>query len=181
MPHPAIREICGDTLSTIRMIVFLSDDGPRLLRAIWKIPQGLNVTDNFSHGTSGNLLGQIDLKSGRVLKAIAGIGASRSLAKVHPDTGRCIIGVILPDWQNAVKICLNTAMALPGLRLQSWDVAMCPDGPLLLEVNATGDLDLVQYAYRAGFFDTELRRALVHKPLFTARPKLLRGNCATIF
>jgi hypothetical protein len=181
MPHPAIKEICGDSLSSVRMIVFLSDDGPRLLRAIWKIPRGLNMTDNFAHGTSGNLLGQIDLKSGSVVEVVQGVGASRSLAKVHPDTGKPLTGVILPNWEDSVKICLSTAMALPGLRLQSWDVAMCPDGPLLIEVNATGDLDLVQYAYRAGFFNTELRRVLVHKPLFTARPKLLRGNWFTIF
>ena len=161
MPHPAIREISGDALSTIRMIVFLSDDGPRLLRAIWKIPQGLNMTDNFANGTSGNLLGQVDVKTGRVVEVVQGVGAHRSSAKVHPDTGSPISGVILPDWQDAVKICLNTATALPGLRLQSWDVAMCPDGPLLIEVNSHGDVDLAQYAYRTGLFNTELRRCLI--------------------
>jgi hypothetical protein len=158
VPHPVIRQTCGDGLSTIRMIVLLSDSGPCLFRAFWRIPRGSNMTDNFAGGTSGNLVGQIDLKSGQVLEAIAGVGASRSLAKVHPDTGRPIIGVILPDWQDAVKTCLSTATALPGLRLQHWDVAMCPDGPLLVEVNSSGDLFGAQYAYRAGFRNTELRQ-----------------------
>jgi Sugar-transfer associated ATP-grasp len=59
-PHPAIREICGASLSTIRMIVFLSDDGPRLLHAIWRVPRGSNMTDSFAGGTTGNLIGRID-------------------------------------------------------------------------------------------------------------------------
>jgi hypothetical protein len=160
VPHPEIRQACGDTLSTIRMIVLLLDSGPCLFRAYWRIPRASNMTDNFARGRLGNLVGQIDLKSGRVLEAIAGVGASRTLAKVHPDTGRPIIGMILPDWQDAVKTCLSTATALPALRLQHWDVAMCPDGPLLVEVNATGDVGGVQCAYRTGFRNTELRQFL---------------------
>jgi Sugar-transfer associated ATP-grasp len=159
-PHAAIREVCGDTLSTVRMIVLLSDDGPRLFRAIWRIPRVSNMTDNFFHGTTGNLIGRIDVKSGRVVEALRGVGINRSLAKVHPDTGKSIIGMILPDWEDAVEMCLSAAVALPELRLQNWDVAFCPTGPLLVEVNFAGDVDIAQYAYRDGLRNAELRHYL---------------------
>jgi hypothetical protein len=159
-PHPAVREICGDSLSTIRMIVLLSDDGPRLLHAIWRIPRGSNMTDSFAGGTTGNLFGRIDIKTGRVVEVVQRISPYRSLTGVHPDSGKPVTGVTLPNWEDTVELCLSTATALPELRLQSWDVAMCPDGPYLIELNATGDLDVAQYSHRAGFFNTEVRRCL---------------------
>jgi hypothetical protein len=159
-PHPAVREICGASLSTIRMIVFLSDDGPRLLHAIWRIPRGFNMTDSFAGGTTGNLIGRIDIKTGRVVEVVQRISPNRSLAEVHPDSGKPVTGMILPNWEDSVKLCLHTATSLPELRLQSWDVAMCPDGPLLVEVNNHGNLNIVQYVCRAGFRNTEFRRCL---------------------
>ena len=159
-PHPAVREICGASLSTIRMVVFLSDGGPRLLHAIWRIPRGSNMTDSFAGGTTGNLIGQIDIKTGRVVEVVQGVGPYRSLTEVHPDSGKPVTGVILPNWEDSVKLCLRTATSLPDLRLQCWDVAMCPDGPLLIEVNDHGNLNIVQYARRAGFRNTEFRRCL---------------------
>jgi Sugar-transfer associated ATP-grasp len=159
-PHPAVREICGASLSTIRMIVFLSDDGPHLLHAIWRIPCGSNMTDSFAGGTTGNLFGRIAIKTGRVVEVVQSISPYRSLTEVHPDSGKRVTGVTLPNWEESVRLCLDTATSLPELRLQSWDVAMCPDGPLLIEVNDHGILRFVQYACRAGFRNKEFRRCL---------------------
>jgi hypothetical protein len=142
------------------MIVFLSDDGPRLLHAIWRIPRGSNMADSFAAGTTGNLIGQIDIRTGRIMEVVQGISPYRSLTEVHPDSGKPVTGVILPNWEESVKLCLRTATSLPELRLQSWDVAMCPDGPLLIEVNDRGVLRIVQYACRAGFRNTEFRHCL---------------------
>jgi Sugar-transfer associated ATP-grasp len=140
--------------------VFLSDDGPHLLHAIWRIPRGSNMTDSFAGGTTGNLFGRIDIKTGRVVEVVQRISPYRSLTEVHPDSGKPVTGVTLPNWEDTVELCLSTATALPELRLQSWDVAMCPDGPLLIEVNHHGILRFVQIACRAGFRNTEFRRYL---------------------
>jgi Sugar-transfer associated ATP-grasp len=82
------------------------------------------------------------------------------LTDVHPDSGKPVTGVTLPNWEDSVELCLRTASSLPELRLQSWDVAMCPDGPLLIEVNDHGNLGFVQYLCRAGFRNKEFRRCL---------------------
>ena len=150
-PHPVLREICGNSLSTVRVVVKLSDHGPRAISAAWRIPRRLSVTDNFTHGTSGNLLGRFDLDTGSVLEVINGIGFDRSTVSVHPDTGTPLTGIQLPDWQAALRICLAAAHSLPGLRFQHWDIALSSDGPAIIEVNAHGNWDLVQNAARAGF------------------------------
>lgn len=47
----------------------------------------------------------------------------------------------------------SAAQVLPGIRTQSWDVALTERGPVLLEVNFSGDLDLAQLALGAGVLD----------------------------
>jgi hypothetical protein len=150
-PHSTLKEICGDTLSTARLVIRLSDDGPRLLRAVWRIPRGSNVYDNFSHGRSGNLLGRLDLETGAVLEVVGGVGFDRAVIANHPDTGRPMTGTQLPDWRTAVELCLSAAYALPGIRLQPWDVGFTSEGPLVIEINPRGDFDIIQYADRVGF------------------------------
>ena len=44
-------------------------------------------------------------------------------------------------------------VALPGIRARSWDVAPTDSGPVLLEVNFGGDLNLAQRAHGAGVLD----------------------------
>jgi Sugar-transfer associated ATP-grasp len=150
-PHPSIREISGESLSTLRMVTVLSENGPELLSTIWRIPRGVNMADNFAHGTSGNLIARIDVKTGKAVEVLQHVGMNRIATDCHPDSRKQIVGMILPDWHEAVRLCLATATVLPGLRLQNWDCALSADGPLLMEINFAGDLDLVQYAYRSGF------------------------------
>jgi hypothetical protein len=76
---------------------------------------------------------------------------NRITTDCHPDSKKQIVGMILPDWHEAVRLCLATATVFPGLRLQNWDCALSADGPLLMEINFAGDVDLVQYAHRSGF------------------------------
>lgn len=43
------------------------------------------------------------------------------------------------------------------IRTQSWDVALSDQGPIFLEVNFGGDLNLVQLAYGEGVLDEDHR------------------------
>jgi len=159
-PHPIIEEICGGHVSSVRMIVLLCQDGPRLLRAVWKVPSGRNMTDNFNHGASGNMLGCVDVKTGLVKRVITGVGLQQSEVISHPDTAQPVTGFTLPDWRDLVDICLTGATAIPGLHLQHWDIAICPKGPVFLELNSNGDLDLPQHAYHAGLYDSQFKTFL---------------------
>jgi hypothetical protein len=164
--HPVVDRITGGRVGTLRMIVLNGDDAPWLFRAVWRIPVGGNITDNFLHGTRGNLVAQIDRELGRVEQVVqvlpVGPTAGDGLAlghpvETHPDTGEKITGVVIPNWEQVVSTCLHTAAALPGLRYQSWDVAVGLAGPLLLELNYRGDFGLAQVPGTRGFYDDEFR------------------------
>ncbi len=141
-PHSATEASCGRALTTMRIIVVLFKEGPEIVSARWRIPTGSNVTDNFAHGSTGNLLGFLDLASGVVTRILAGQGKHIVETRVHPLTGKRLVDTALPDWALVQDLCLNAATAFPGLRLQHWDVALTDSGPVLLEVNALGDMSL---------------------------------------
>ena len=87
---------------------------------------------------------------GKILRVVSGVGEGMRLHETHPDTGATLIGYVLPGWGRVTQLCLAAAKAFPGVRTQSWDVALTPAGPVLLEVNFGGDLNLHQIAHRRG-------------------------------
>lgn len=156
-PHPDIAAICGDRIANVRMVVVLSDSGPELLRALWKIPAGCNVADNMWRG---NILGSLDLETGRVLRATQGLGPKRREVDPHPNSGRPLKGTMLPQWSDAKALCLDAAKTMPGLRLQAWDISICDSGPVLGEVNSGGDYYLPQLAADKGMLEGKFLRLL---------------------
>ena len=159
-PHPDTIAICGDKVTSVRIIVLSGPDGPGIFRCVWKIPTGRNMSDNFMHGETGNLLAYVDPESGRVGRVITGVGTALKEVDRHPETGVTIPDAMLPDWPRVKETCLTAGRCYPGLRFQHWDVALSRSGPQLLEVNVEGSLDLHQLAGGRGVLDEDLVRAL---------------------
>jgi hypothetical protein len=157
-PHAELEAVCGPRVSTVRLIVLLEDQGPSVLHALWKVPLGANPADNFWR--PGNMLAALDAASGRVGRVIQGVGPDQRQLDRHPETGQPLLGMALPDWNAAVELCLSAAKALPGLRMQAWDVAPTDRGPVLVEVNIGGDFNLPQLAHARGLMDERFRRFL---------------------
>jgi hypothetical protein len=157
-PHPDVAELVGDRLATVRVVVLLDATGPTVLRALWKMPVGPHVADNFWR--AGNLLCALDAETGTVTRAVRGVAHRQAIVTAHPDTGTTLVGARVPDWGRLIALCLAAAAAFPGLRLQAWDVAPLADGPLLLELNVGGDMNLSQHAYGEGMYDDRLRAAV---------------------
>jgi len=156
-PHPEIYNLVGNLVSSLRIIVLHTRNGPILFRGVWKFPTGNNMSDNFMHGETGNLIADIDLKAGKISKVITGTGASLKEVVNHPDTNKRLSDQAIPLWEEVKELCLTGASLFPGLKLQHWDIALCPAGPVALEVNVEGSLDLHQLAGRRGIYDSILQ------------------------
>lgn len=155
--HRAVGARCGGAVSSVRMVVLLGDDGPRLFHADWAVPGSHPMISNFAKGAAGNLIGGLDLANGRVTRVVAGVGSDQHDLDRHPVTGRPLRGFRLPDWDDAVALCLRAATGFPGARWQNWDVALTTRGPVLLELNSAGDLYAAQYITGHGMYTRELR------------------------
>lgn len=127
-------------------------------RSVAKIATGTNPADNYWR--AGNMLGAIDLSTGRITGVVRGTGSMMRLDEAHPDTGRAVKGFEIPHWTQLCALASGAATAFPGIRTQSWDVALTDQGPILLEVNFGGDLNLAQLAEGRGVLDDEYRARL---------------------
>ena len=150
-PHAAIGEMCGNRLATVRLLTVLTGGKPQIVRACWKIPAGMHAADNFWR--PGNLLAQINLESGRVLRAIRANGNDYEEITHHPDTGMPIVGTVIPNWEDVTRLALDGARLLADLPLVGWDIAPIDSGAVLVEANVTPDFRLHQMADRRGVLD----------------------------
>ena len=157
-PHADIVRVCGNRICSIRLVILISDSGPEIFRALWKISAGDNMADNYWRPE--NMLAVVDAKSGSIQEAVQGRGKSRKSIHTHPDTGVAFKDVRLPDWSKTVELCLGASEVLPNLPMQAWDIALTDRGPILLEVNLVGGLDLPQIAMNSGVYDETLSRFL---------------------
>lgn len=155
-PHPEIERVCGARLSTIRVTSARIDRKNRILSAVWRVPTGSNMMDNFQHGVSGNLLGGVNVTNGYITRVVGRINGKIESVHVHPDTGVQFDQYVLPDWSRVVEICEEAANYLMGMNLHHWDIALTDRGPIIVENNEVADLDLHQHANRQGFWTDDI-------------------------
>ena len=154
-PHSRIRELCGNRLCTVRMVMILDENEPRLVAKLWKITTGTSMADNYWE--EGNLAAPIELDTGEIGTPIAGLGLDIRPVLEHPDTGRRFEGFELPDWNAAKELCVRATTVLPGMPLQSWDVALTDRGPVLMELNTMGSFRLPQLIEERGLYSGEFK------------------------
>lgn len=145
--HPALRPIC-EAVATVRVIILVEQGRPEILHTVWKIPAAGNVADNFWR--RGNLLADLDPETGTVRRVIRGIGPALEEVDAHPDTGKRLMGLVLPHWKAITDLALACAPIFAMLRYQSWDIAICPEGPVIVEVNTGSAFTLPQLATGRG-------------------------------
>ena len=170
--HPLIAEKCGPKISGVRIHTFLGASGAVATKAVWKINVGRDDSDNFQHGASGNMLAAVDMGTGQVSRIISGTGPNQVENPLHPVTGAQLIGFQIPWWPEIKALVCDAQLAFPGFVCPGWDIAVCTDGPKILEVNYFGDIDLSQHAHRQGFLDDHFMALLRGRGL----DGLLQGN-----
>ena len=158
--HSDLGAVCGNRLTSVRIVVMLTANGPEALSAVWRIPTGDNIVDNFDVGRTGNLAGHIELETGRIGRVVQGIGWEINPVNRHPDTQHTFNNLTLPDWQPALDLSLELAPQFPGLRLQHWDIALTRRGPVVIELNVEGGLRTHQVVQQRGIYDEKLRAGL---------------------
>ena len=155
IPHAAIRAICGQRLATVRIVTINPKSGPEIIRAAWKIPAGANAADNFWR--SGNLLGTVDIETGRIVRVIRGKGIDQEPVACHPDSGTRMVDFELPMWAEAKALALAGMKVFKSMGMIGWDIAITDQGPVIVEPNESPDHVLPQLADRRGIMDERFR------------------------
>ena len=62
-----------------------------------------------------------------------------------PGTGKPFAGLPVPQWDDAVSLAETTHLHFPTYVILAFDIAPTPSGPVIVEANARGDLNMVQH------------------------------------
>lgn len=158
--HPALAGLALDALPTVRIVTMLDEAGaPEAVSATLRfasVPGA--VVDNMK---AGGLIAAVDLASGTLGLACKGYGGGDHAA--HPVTGAPIAGVVLPGWAASKALAVRAhATAFADYTLIGWDIAMTPDGPLLIEGNGKPGVLMPQRAARRGLAQGRYGDLLAH-------------------
>lgn len=68
----------------------------------------------------------------------------------HPDSHLQFLGKDIPFYKEAVDLVLKAHRLFPSFQTVGWDVAVTPNGPLLLEGNHNWDMEMLQIVHHKG-------------------------------
>lgn len=140
--HPGLADLTPGAVGTVRIVTYrFPRDSARLLLAVYKMPVGAMAADNFHFG---GLCAPVNVADGRLGGAVGHRGPLIVDVERHPDTGARVEGHILPGWNDAVRLVLNAHDALRCVPTMGWDVALTPEGPVLVEGNSLPNPHLSQ-------------------------------------
>ncbi len=155
--HAELDRLNASSLNTARLISFLTKKGDcQIQAAIMRIGRQGKVIDNWSRG---GVAAAVDVETGilgsGVLKAEDGV----HLVESHPDSGERLAGFQVPFWRESVELVGQMARHFSGVKSIGWDVAITPEGPVLIEGNNRWGLRSLQ-AHGKGYLSKEVRREL---------------------
>lgn len=139
--HNSIEDLSLGGLCTARILTAMRLNGNCVvIAAVFRMPGGYSLTDNIS---TGGVACRINIVDGTL-----GSGKLRSAPLIcqviHPDTGGKIEGRQLPDWHEALQLCLRAHRVFSEFVFIGWDVAFTNQGPLLVEGNDHPGVNLFQ-------------------------------------
>jgi hypothetical protein len=163
--HRDLRDLSNGALCTVRVMTCRNERGEyEVTNAAFRMAQGDNiVVDNFH---AGGILAKVDIRTGVLGRATDGalaLGPGTGWCERHPETGGTILGRRLPLWPQVLDLARRAhATAFRDHVVIGWDVAICDDGPRLIEGNKGPDLDLVQRSHGEPLGNTRFGQLLAY-------------------
>ncbi len=143
--HDDINKIHSKSVNTMRIVSLLTFEGTtEIISAFFRFGVGDGVVDN---ATSGGFFVGVNLEDG-ILKSIGHYLPEHGGKEIteHPDSGFKFEGFKIPYYKEACDLVIDTAKIIPD-GLIGWDVAITPNGPIIIEANAEPHIPISDIAY----------------------------------
>lgn len=126
--HDDLAALCPGTVNTTRVTAFFDGSTTHILAMAQKFGRGA-VSDQNAFGGFYAMLDEQGRATG------AGYDSSDNVHEVHPDSEMRIADFRLPLLDEVVALVDRAARVVPQVRYVGWDIAVTPDGPVLVEGN----------------------------------------------
>ena len=140
--HPDMNKLCPDSVNTVRIVTLVTAQGAQMVYALVRMGMGGVCVDNVS---SGGMYAPVN-EHGQLYRP-AFCDKTGKYYERHPVTGTEITGFQIPLFDQALELCRTASRRVEAhLKYIGWDVAITPDGPVLVEGNNLPGYDMCQNA-----------------------------------
>lgn len=129
--HPVLAEIYPDAVNCLRVVTVY--DGKKAHLITGGVTFGTET--EIANGSQPSIVAPVDFQTGVMYKPAATFGSD--LYECHPKTNVKIVGVKLPYWNETVEMIETACKKVPTVGYVGWDIAITPDGPVIIEGNTT--------------------------------------------
>lgn len=158
--HQSLAGLNCGALTTVRVLTCLNRAGqPEVIGAALRMAvQAGSVVDNFH---VGGIAAAIEIDTGELGPATdLGKDARIGWLERHPVGGAVIAGRKLDWWFSLRDLALAAHHAFNDRLFVGWDIAMTPEGPVIVEANGSPDLDILQRTTRRGMAESRFAELL---------------------
>lgn len=125
----------ASSVNTVRFMTTLYPTGEAKIIAIWmKFGRPGSCVDNA--GAGGNIDAAVDITTGKIYNVTQFDGWRKTKSITHhPNNGVLLEGVLIENWENIKRDIIHFQESVPYLKAIGWDIAITPEGPLVVEMN----------------------------------------------
>lgn len=138
--HDEVAAINPASVNTVRLMTIAGDGKVYIMFRALRLGVGDSVVDNFN---AGGLFVLLDENGVIVTDAV---NKKTEIFHSHPTTGVVFKGTQIPFFEETELMISKAALrgAEEGIRYISWDIAVTPSGPVVVEANHNPGYDLLQ-------------------------------------
>lgn len=149
--HPEMNRLYPDSVNTIRLLTVSRRRRIIPIAAVLRIGvKGL--CDNL---TAGGVAVGVDIETGKLTRHGVMRPAFGRIVRRHPVSGVPFDGFEIPFFKQAVELIRRLHLFFYGIRCVGWDIAVTPDGPVVVEGNDNWEVPTFQ------FFDSHFKQKLI--------------------
>lgn len=158
--HPALADLTDESLVTLRVFTCLDPAGVpvvthAMLRAIGKLEPDWPTSEEFA--------APIDLATGQLGRVCSDSRfGPDDRTDHHPMTGARVLGRTVPLWPAAYALAREAHQVFADRLLIGWDIALTPEGPVLIEGNSYPDTEFLQRVHDQPIGASPLGPLLAH-------------------
>jgi hypothetical protein len=152
-PHPALKDLIGPVIGTLRIVTLDAGDGPEVLYLGQKAPAANAMVDSFAGPLGG--YAAVEPESGRILRLQDRRQLGGTDLERFPVTGAMVAGTSLPHIAEALDMGIRAHRAIGDRGIIGSDVLISDRGPLLNEVNLNPGHSAYQIANARGVLNDE--------------------------
>lgn len=129
--HASLNKIYDDAVNCIRIITLRSDGVCSVVAA--NITFGFNTC--IANASQECLVCIPNLLTGKIQTDAEDINGN--VYYKHPQSGIVFRDFQIPYWKEIISMCVDAADVIPEVGYVGWDVAVTPNGPVIIEGNTT--------------------------------------------